>query len=426
MLRFAQSPTRDMNLSDLRIAIYNYIVSKQKNEDLVVRIDDTDKQNVLEGKDKEVLEFLNLFSIEYSRAVYQSDSLKYHQKMAMQLMGKKKAFACFCSDDKLSELEEEAKKKNQPFTYDGFCENLSDELVLSTNAPFRVRMKKPEEEISFNDLLRGELTYSPTLIDSFPILTQEKTSTYNYACAIDDMILNISTVIRDEEHLLNSARQIHVRQTLGYDKQIDYLHLPKVLDKDSKDDISVKYLIDQGFLPSAIANYLVLLGNKTPKEIFSLEEAIEWFEISNISKEIAEFDLNKLESINKKHLKEIEDMRLSKLLGYADNDLGKLAKLFLDESSTLKQIKSKMDLIFSSKATCEGFEKEFVEIKLCLQDAPFFENFDDLKSYITQKTGLSQDRLEKPLKVLLTNRADGPALNEIYPLIKNYMGEIVK
>ena len=112
MLRFAPSPTGDMHIGNLRVAIFNYIVSKQLNEDLIIRIEDTDKERNIEGKDKEILEILNLFSIEYKSVVLQSDSLKYHQKIALQLMTQKKAFACFCSDEKLDELREKVEESN--------------------------------------------------------------------------------------------------------------------------------------------------------------------------------------------------------------------------------------------------------------------------------------------------------------------------
>ncbi len=114
MLRFAQSPTKDMSIGDLRVAIFNHIVSKQLNEKLLIRIEDTDKEKTIEGKDKELLELLNLFSIGYEGVFHQSDNLKYHQKLTMQLMGQKNAFACFCSDAKIEELKEEVKKKNKP------------------------------------------------------------------------------------------------------------------------------------------------------------------------------------------------------------------------------------------------------------------------------------------------------------------------
>ena len=208
MLRFAPSPINDMNIENLRIAIFNYIVSKQLNEDLIIRIEDINIEQNVEGKDKEILEILNLFSIEYKSVMHQSDSLKYHQKMALQLMTQKKAYACFCSDTKLDELKEEAIKNDKPFGYDGFCESLSDETVLNTNAPFTVRIKKPEHNIKFTDLLKGDFDYKPFDVDSFIILNQDKTPTYNYACAVDDMIMDISVVIRSQEHLSNTPNQM--------------------------------------------------------------------------------------------------------------------------------------------------------------------------------------------------------------------------
>ncbi|WP_151951053.1 glutamate--tRNA ligase [Aliarcobacter butzleri] len=433
MLRFAPSPTGDMHIGNLRVAVFNYIVSKQLKEDLIIRIEDTDKERNIEGKDKEILEILNLFSIEYKTVFYQSDNLKYHQKMALQLMTQKKAFACFCSDEKLEELREESIKKGIPFRYDGFCENLSDEAVLNVNAPFTVRLKKPVHNIKFTDLLKGDFDYAPFDIDSFIILRQDKTPTYNYACSVDDMLMDISIVIRGEDHVSNTPKQIHIRDSLGYTKEIKYVHLPIILNAQTgkkmskRDDASsVKWLIEQGFLPSAIANYLVLMGNKTPTEIFTLEEAIEWFKIENISKSSAKFDIDKLRFINRKHIENLDDMRLSKILGFADSDIGKLGKLFLEEASTIKEIKEKIEPIFASKTTLEGFENEFKAIKECLQKAAYFDNYEDLKNYIVNETSLKGKNLFKPLRYILTGVENGPNLSDIYPLIKNYLGDIIK
>lgn len=433
MLRFAPSPTGDMHIGNLRVAIFNYIVSKQLKEDLIIRIEDTDKERNIEGKDKEILEILNLFSIEYKTVFYQSDNLKYHQKMALQLMTQKKAFACFCSDEKLEELREESIKKGIPFRYDGFCENLSDEAVLNVNAPFTVRLKKPDHNIKFTDLLKGDFDYAPFDIDSFIILRQDKTPTYNYACSVDDMLMDISIVIRGEDHVSNTPKQIHIRDSLGYTKEIKYVHLPIILNAQTgkkmskRDDASsVKWLIEQGFLPSAIANYLVLMGNKTPTEIFTLEEAIEWFKIENISKSSAKFDIDKLRFINRKHIENLDDMRLSKILGFADSDIGKLGKLFLEEASTIKEIKEKIEPIFASKTTLVGFENEFKAIKECLQKAAYFDNYEDLKNYIVNETSLKGKNLFKPLRYILTGVENGPNLSDIYPLIKNYLGDIIK
>ncbi|RXJ89269.1 glutamate--tRNA ligase [Arcobacter sp. CECT 8983] len=426
MLRFSQSLTKEMSISDLRVAIFNHIVSKQSNEKLIIRIEDTDKDKNIEGKDKEILELLNLFSIDYEGVFHQSDNLKYHQKLTMQLMGQKNAFACFCSDVKIEELKQEAKKKNKPYEYDGFCQTLSDETVLNVNSPFIVRIKKPDENIVFKDLLKGELSFKPSSVDSFPILRQDKTPTHNYANAVDDMLFDISSVITSEDNINDAAKQIHIRKLLNYDKEIEFAHIPNI-NIDSKYS-SVKQLIDDGFLPSAIANYLVLLGNETPKEIFTLEEAIEWFKIKDISKEAAKFNIEKLKEINKKHLLNIDNMRFSKILGFADDDIGKLAKLFLNENSTIKEIKEKIDLIFAPKSTCEGFEEEFVELKLALNDAPFIESFSEFKEFLSKKTQLNDSKLLKPLTYILTGQTklQGIELEEVYPLIKNYLGEITK
>lgn len=433
MLRFAPSPIEDFNIGNLRVAIFNYIISKQLNEDLVIRIEDIDTKNIIEGKDKEIIELLNLFSIEYKNIVHQSDSLKYHQKIALQLMSQKKAFACFCSDDKLDELKEKSQLEGKIFSYDGFCETLSDETVLNTNAPFRVRIKKPDEDIKFNDTLKGYLNYSPVEVDSFAILNQDKKPTYDYACAVDDMIMDISMIIRNDKYLANTAKQIHIRNSLSYTKEIKYVHLPSILNgltnkEISKEDNinSVKWLIDEGFLPSAIANYLVLLGNKTPKEIFSLEEAISWFKIENISENPSEFHIDKLKLINKKHLELLDDMRLSKILGFADTDIGKLAKLYLEEVDTIKELKEIITLIFAEKTSNEDCKKEFLNIKETLQKAPFFDSYEELEKYIAKEINLNENDLSNQLKYILTGAYNGPNIINIYPLIKNYLGEIVR
>jgi glutamyl-tRNA synthetase len=425
LLRFAPSPTSDMDIESLRVAIFNYIVAKQLNEDLVIRIEDIDKEKNMDGKDKEILEILALFSIDYLTASHQSDSLKYHQKMAMQLLTKKKAFSCFCGDAKLQELEDEAIANNKPFVYDGFCETLSDEAILEVNAPFTVRISKPKENIKFTDILQGDFDVSTDEIDAFNILKHDKTPTYDYACAVDDMLMDISFIIRSDDYIKNTAKQIHIRNSLGYTKEIKYAHLSKISNTTNITS-SVKSLIDEGFLPSAIANYLVLLGNKTPEEIFTLEEAITWFKIEDISKEAVQFDIDKLRLINKKHLEQMDEMRLSKLLGFADLDIGKLGKVYLEEVSTLKELKEKINTIFEAKTTCVGFEEEFIKVKKCLQDAPYHDNLNELEKYITDKTELKDESLSKPLKCILTGKENGPDICNIYPLIKNYLGEIVK
>ena len=433
MLRFAPSPTGDMHIGNLRVAIFNHILSKQLNEELLIRIEDTDKQRNIEGKDKEILQILDLFSIDYQKVVYQSENLKYHTKMGMKLLFDKKAFNCFCSDEALQKDRQKAKQEKKPYRYVGGCDKLSDDAVLNVDAPFSVRIKKPEHNIKFTDLIKGEFSFEPFDVDSFVILRQDKTPTYNFACAIDDMLYDISTVIRGEDHLSNTPKQIHIRESLGYDKKINYIHLPLILNMQTgkkmskRDDASsVKWLIDQGYLPIAIANYLVSLGYNSPKEIFTLEEAIQWFDIKKISKASPKFDINQLNHINKEHIKLLDDLRLSKLIGYADEDIGKLGKLYLEESYTIKQIKEKIDLIFKQKEILDEFENEFTSIQNTIQTLPFIDSFDEFKKAIMQETQLKGKKLFMPLRYILTGNKHGPNLSEIYPYIKNYIKEIAR
>ena len=393
MLRFAPSPTGDMHIGNLRVALFNHILSKQLNEELLIRIEDTDKKRNIEGKEKDILEILNLFSINYSRVAHQSENIKYHTQMAMKLLLDKKAFNCFCTEEALDQDREIAKKEKTPYRYSGFCETISDEAKFNCNAPFVVRLKKPEENIKFKDLVKGDFDHKPFDVDSFVILREDKSPTYNFACSIDDMLFDISTVVRGEDQLPNTPKQIHIRKSLGYDREINYIHLPMILDletgkKMSKRDesSSVRWLVDQGYLPAAIANYLILLGYNPPVEVFTMEEAMDWFDINKVSKSAAKFDIAKLKYLNREHIKMMDELRLSKILGYADKDIGTLAKIYIEECDTIKELKEKTASIFEPKISLKGYEDEFNQIKTCLQTAPYIDNINDLKKYITEKT----------------------------------------
>lgn len=421
MLRFAPSPTSDMDIGNLRVALFNYIVSKQLNEDLMVIIDDSNKEENIEGKDKDFLKTLDLFSIDYKSVVHQSNNIKYHTQIAMQFLLDKKAFNCFCSDDALKLDKQKAKDAGTEYRYTDFCLNISDEAKFECNAPFTVRIKRPENTIGFKDGIHGDLEYTPYEVDSFVILNQDKSPTYNYATAVDDMIFDISTVIRDEDYLDDTSKQIHIRKILGYDKEINYSHLPKISNIDKAPTVDI--LIEHGYLPAAIANYLVLISLKTtPSEIFTLEDAIEWFDVENISKDSIEFDLEKLNCLNKEYIKQFDNLRLSKILGYADDDIGKLAKLYIDDHNTIKEIKNKIDMIFTDK---NALEDEFLIVKESISKAPYIAEYSSFEKLISESTNLKDDQLTTAIRYVLTTEKSGPDMDKIYPLIKNYIGEIV-
>lgn len=406
MLRFAFSPTHDMNIGDLRVAILNYIVSKQRGEGFIVRIEDMDKERSSEQKEQEMLGILGLFGIEYSHVVHQSQNFRFHAAMALQLLHEKRAFNCFCSHEWLEKKREEAKNNNKAYRYDDACASLPDELVIDNENPFTVRIKKSQE---------------PTA-ESFIIMSEDKRPTYSFACGIDDMLGDISLVIRDEEHMDDALKEDWIRTSLGYQKKIEYAHIPAMQNGTS----SVKWLLEEGFLPSAITNYLISTVNKPPKEIFTMQEAIEWFSLENISKSPARFDIDLLKQINREHLMMLDAKELSRYVGFADIEIGELAKIYLEEANTTKELRIKVGAVFAPKEIPEELKETVAMIAAIIKKAPYFDRYEEFENHIMQECGIKGENLFKSIRLLLTGSEHTPDIAAVYKCIKNYIGEIVK
>lgn len=432
MLRFAPSPTGDMHIGNLRVALFNYILSVQREEPLLIRIEDTDKERNIPGKEEEIFAILALFGIEYQEQQLQSNNLRFHRAMAIQLLQDKKAFNCFCTSETLDAKREAAIANKIAYRYDGACENLHPEEVIDNQAPFTIRLKKPDHSITVRDIIKGESTFAPDDIDSFILMRADKYPTYNFACAVDDMLADISLIIRGEDHLSNTPKQIAIHEALGYDKKVEYAHLPIILGVEGKkmskrdDASSVKWLLEEGYLPEAIINYLILMGNKTPTEIFSLKEAIKWFNLADISKAPARFDIDKLKFINREHLKGLDPKELSRYVGFADTEIGQLAKLFLEEASTFKELRVKISAIFAPKVVPDEYKEGFELLRELTLKAPHFDDYESYKGYLMEQSGLKGKSLFKPLRILIGGAEHGPELNELYTYLKNYLKEVAK
>jgi len=434
MLRFAPSPTGDMHIGSLRVAILNYLLAQQRKESFIVRIEDTDKTRNIEGKDTEIMQILEKFALTHESVFHQSEHLHMHQTLAIRLLEEGKAFICTCTDEELELEKKDAKKKNVAYRYSGKCFDVNKEELTNlkeSGVPFVIRIKKPEHEIIYQDLIQGDIHTAADEVDSFVILHTDGTPTSNFACACDDMLSGVTFIIRGEEHLPNTPKQKHIKMLLGYDQDTTYAHVPIILNTEGNilgndDETStVKWLFKEGFIPDAIINYLLLLGNtNSPQEIFTLPEAIEWFDIESISKSATKFDIDKLRFINREHLKRIDDKQLSSLFGFADADIGKLAKIYLEEASTTKELKTKIEPIFTSKDFGSEWGEEMRVMEKIILDAPMIDTFDEFKSYMMKESGFKEENFLKPLRILLTGAQHGPALSDVYPLIKSYLLEI--
>ena len=415
MLRFAPLPIGDMHSDDLRVAILSYLVAQQKKESFIVRIDDTDKEKVIEGKDTEMMQILEKFALTHDTVLHQSEKLHLYQTLAIGLLEKNRAFVCTCGDEALKHGH-----------YSGKCfEADKEELAkLKDNAtPFVVRIKKPYASIIFYDDIRGEIKIAPDTIDSFVILNADGTPTRDFASACADMLMGVTMALSTETHILNTAKQKYIKMQLGYEEETEYVHLPALVGE--VENLTVKWLFEQGFIPDAIINYLLLLGyTDAPTEIFTLPEAITWFKLENISKDAVTFDLEKLRFINREHLKMMNDRDLSTLFGFADAAIGKVAKLYLEEVSTLKELEAKIHPIFAPKDFEGVFGAEMRTLEEIIQNAPMIERFEDFKHYMLEQSGFEAGHFFKPLRLLLTGAEYGPELCDIYPLIKPYLLEI--
>ena len=414
MLRFAPSPTGDMTLSDLRIALLNYLAAKERGEPLLVRMDDLDKANVIEGKDTEIMQILEKFAITHDQVYHQSEHLRIYQTLALRLIEEEKAFVCTC-DPKQSRCSDS-------------CETMetADYLRLKESGePFVVRIKRPNETIGFTDLLRGETKTPAQQIEAFTILHTDATPTPDFATACDDMLSDISLVIRDEKHLAHTPQQEYVKRILGYDKETVYLHLPALLDENGE-EITLLSLLAQGFIPDAIINALIALScENAPKEIFYLPEAVTWFSLERVTGERNTLDLERLREINREHLRSMDDKLLSTLFGFADADIGKLAKLYLDEAATINELAARIRPILAPKRFEGEWEAQMRQIQKVLIDAPMFETFEALAAYVSEQTGLSSEDLATPLRLLLTGEPSGPKLASLYPYIRSYLLEVI-
>lgn len=434
MYRFAPSPTGDMHIGNLRAAIFNYICSLQDKSGFILRIEDTDTARNIEGKDQEIIEILKRFGISWQSLYYQSKNLKFHQQFAAKLLSEKKAFCCFCSEEELEAKKQAAKDAGEAYRYDGHCEHLSDEEVLGCEKPFTIRLKKPDHALEFTDAIKGRIAFEPQNIDSFVIMRADKTPTYNFACACDDMMQGVSFVIRGEDHVSNTPKQNWIRQSLGYDGEIKYAHLPIILNSEGKKmskreaSSSVKWLLQSGYLPEAIANYLILLGNKTPREVFSMDEAVEFFDIAKISKSPAKFDEDKLAFINREHIKRASEQRLAELFEL-EPKFAPLIKFYTQEASLIPRIKEKIAAIYSAKdiphewaAQAQALREAILNL---LSSNGASAEFNDFKAALSQATSLKGKSLFMPLRFLLTGAPHGPELSELYPLIRADLKEIL-
>ncbi|WP_028988510.1 glutamate--tRNA ligase [Thermicanus aegyptius] len=465
-VRYAPSPTGHLHIGGARTALFNYLFAKRYGGKFIIRIEDTDMKRHVADAERSQLDNLRWLGIEWDESVdkdggygpYRSmERLHLYQPFLERLLAEGKAYPCFCSEEELLAEREAQRAAGETPRYSGKCSLLSPEereRRMAEGIPYAIRFRVPKGvELSFTDLIRGFVSFRSDDIGDFVIVKQDGAPTYNFAVTIDDMLMEISHVIRGEEHLSNTPRQLLIYRALGA-KAPEFAHLPLILNQDrqkmSKRDESIIQFVEQyremGYLPEAIINFLSLLGwsPEGEREIFSLKELEEIFSIERVSKSPAVFDTDKLAWMNNHYMKEadpalITEQALPHLVkaGYIEEPIteekrrwvGQLVALYQEKLHYAAEIVPFTKMFFEEPSSWDdeameimngsGVREVLSSFLRKLEEEKGFtpENVKELLKEVQKETGQKGKNLFMPIRVAATGEVYGPDLNHTLSLL---------
>lgn len=450
-VRFAPSPTGRLHIGGVRTALFNWLFARHHKGKFILRIEDTDRKRSTKESIADILESMKWLGFEWDEGPYfQMERLDIYKKYGDRLLREGKTYLCYCTPEEL-----EDRRRKGAYKYDGRCRNLTEEekreYIRQGRKP-ALRFKLPSMGKTIpNDLIRGKIEFENRLLDDFVLLKSDGVPTYNFACVVDDVLMKVTHVIRGEDHLPNTPRQILVYEALGFELP-GFAHLPMILGSDhtplSKRHgaVAVSQYREMGYLPRALINYLALLGWGTyeSKQLFSQEELIERFSLEHVSRNPAVFDPKKLEWMNGHYLKSSDPEEITDLvIGYLKKKgllpeeispekrrwVGRIARAVGERLKYIGQIIDYAGFFFTEEIT---FDKKAKEKFLKKEIKPFLkeikEKLSELKQFKEKKIEeIIRKELEvfqiKPkigaqaIRVVLTGQTISPPLFEIIELL---------
>ena len=308
--RFAPSPTGNLHIGGVRTALFNYVFSKQSGGLFLIRVEDTDRERSKREYEEDIISGLEWLGISPDKTpIRQSERYDIYQRAAERLISSGNAYWCDCSPEDLEEMRKDQAALGKKPMYDGRSRDLG--LKKSENTVLRLATPLEGETI-VNDLIRGEIIFSNSELDDLILLRSDGTPTYHFCNVVDDYDQGVTTVIRGEDHISNTPRQIHIQKALDY-PELEYAHLPLVLGEDKKRlskrhaATSLNAYKEMGFTKETIINALALLGWSTENEIFLMDELIESFKLQNVQKAAAVFDLKRFNWVSSQQLAKLDD-----------------------------------------------------------------------------------------------------------------------
>ncbi len=315
--RFAPSPTGYLHLGNARTAIFSYLFARHHRGKFILRVEDTDRERSTKEFEEMLLEDLKWLGIEWDEFYRQSERFDIYREYAEKLVQSGHAYPCFCTVEELEEERKKAEERGVPYRYSGKCRALSKEEVEEfkrQGKPYTIRFRVPDGRVVvFEDLIKGHIAINVDDFGDFVIVRSDGTPTYNFVVVVDDALMGVTHVIRGEDHIPNTPKQILIYEALGFEVP-KFAHLPVILGEDRSKlskrhgAVSVRNYREEGYLPEALFNFLCLLGWSPPeegREIFSKEELIELFTLEGVNSAPAVFNKEKLRWMNGVYIREV-------------------------------------------------------------------------------------------------------------------------
>ena len=451
-LRFAPSPTGFLHVGGARTAIFNWLLARKYGGSFLLRIEDTDRIRSTVEAEQQILSALQQLGIDWDGApYYQSRHQERHAQAAQQLLDKGLAYRCFCSKETLAEKRREAEINKINQRYDGTCRHLTKQEIeknLSEEKPFSIRFKVEAGQVSWKDEIHGETRVDNNTLDDFIIVRQDGTPTYPLAVVTDDHDMGVTHILRGDDHIANTNKQILLYKALGWPVPA-FGHIPLILGPD-KIRLSKRHgaaavgdFIDRGVLPEALFNYLCLLGWSPgdDREIMSREELIDAFDLSRVNRSAAVFDEKKLFWINSRYLSDLpfEQVWLYVLewlnkngrkLKKSENERFRLlVSLQQGRSESLIDLTNGLALFFEAPQTYEekgvrkfflkGKSRELLEklsVEIAQQEASLFLNLEAIETFIRDfaaRQEVAAAKVIHPLRLALTGSSASPGIFEL-------------
>jgi len=439
--RFAPSPTGPLHIGGVRTALFNWLFSRNQKGIFYLRIEDTDKDRSKDEFKNQIIQTLNWIGIKHDGKEYiQSTKLKNHVEIVNNLLKKGFAYKCYCSEKEIEEEKKRAKQKKLPYIYNRKCRNLKNE---PKDIKPVIRFKsKIEGHTTLNDLVQGKVNIENSTIEDFIILRKDGTPTYNLSAAVDDKEMEITHIIRGDDHKMNTFKQMQIFQSMNWTLPT-YVHIPLIHTSEGKklskrDNAST--LDDYkkiGIIPSALRNYLLRLGwSFQDKEIFTLEESINHFNIEGIGKSPSKLDMARILSMNEHYIKHMDEGELLKqLIDFCEltkkniekkeeNKIKQSLNFLKNKAKTLEDIYNNSKYIIkdqisinnddlklideTSKKVIKNFSKKIKEISSLKK-----ESLETIINELIKENKINFKGVGQPLRIALTGSKFGPGIYDI-------------